>query len=66
MRSLGWPDFVVGIGILLMAEGLLFAGLTAWMRKAMENALSASDQVLRGIGLASAVLGLILIWLIRH
>jgi uncharacterized protein YjeT (DUF2065 family) len=36
------------------------------MRKAMKSALATPDNVLRGVGLGSAVVGLFLIWLVRH
>lgn len=62
----GWPDFLVGVGVMLVLEGLIFAGGPEAMRRAMASAQSASDQFLRGVGLASAIVGLLLIWLIRH
>ncbi|MGC1561277.1 MAG: DUF2065 domain-containing protein, partial [Bradyrhizobium sp.] len=37
-----------------------------WMRRAMKSALSTPDNVLRAIGIGSAVVGLILIWLVRR
>ncbi len=65
MRSIGAGDFLVGLGILLVVEGVLFAGLPGWMREAMKNALDTPDGILRTVGLVSAVLGLILIWMVR-
>lgn len=66
MRSVGFGDLLVGVGIMLVLEGLLFTALPNWMRSAMKSALSSPDNILRGVGLASAVVGLILIWLVRH
>ena len=49
-----------------MLEGLLFAASPGWMRKAMQAAMASPDNILRTIGLISAVAGLILIWLVRQ
>jgi len=66
MRSLGFVDFLIGVGILFVIEGILFAASPAFMRRAMKSALETPDNILRAVGLASAVAGLILIWLIRR
>lgn len=66
MKSIGYGDFLVGIGMVLVIEGLLFAALPHGMRSAMKSVLSSPDNMLRVVGLISAVLGLILIWLVRH
>lgn len=66
MRSIGYGDLLVGVGIMLVLEGLLFTALPNWMRGAMKSALSSPDNILRAVGLTSAVVGLILIWLVRH
>ena len=50
---------------MLMLEGILFTASPGWMRGALERASHAPEQLLRGVGLASAVVGLILIWLVR-
>ncbi len=66
MRSLAIGDFLIGLGVLLVIEGLLFAASPTWMRKAMKSALATPDNVLRAVGIGSAVLGLILIWVVRR
>lgn len=66
MRSIGLTDFLIGIGIVLVLEGLLFAAIPGWMRQAMKSAMLTPDNILRAVGLASAVIGLILIWLVRR
>ncbi|MBN9005010.1 MAG: DUF2065 domain-containing protein [Rhizobiales bacterium] len=66
MRSIAFADFLIGLGILFMVEGILFAAAPEWMRKAMKSALATPDNVLRGVGLGSAVVGLFLVWLVRH
>jgi uncharacterized protein len=64
MRSIAFADFLIGVGILL--EGLLFAASPAWMRRAMKSALATPDNILRVVGIGSAVAGLILIWVVRR
>ena len=62
MRSIAFADFLIGVGILFVLEGLLFAASPAWMRRAMKSALATPDNILRVVGIGSAVAGLILIW----
>ena len=64
MRSIAFADFLIGVGILFVIEGLLFAASPAWMRRAMKSALATPDNILRAVGIVSAVSGLILIWLV--
>jgi uncharacterized protein YjeT (DUF2065 family) len=66
MRSIAFADFLIGVGILFVLEGLLFAAGPTWMRRAMKSALTMSDNILRVVGIGSAVVGLILIWLVRR
>ena len=40
-------DFLVGIGVLLVIEGLLLAGFTRWTRSAMASVITAPDTLLR-------------------
>ncbi|WP_458760092.1 DUF2065 domain-containing protein [Afipia sp. TerB] len=66
MRSMAFIDFLVGIGMVFVIEGLLFAAAPEWVRKAMKSALDMPENMLRIVGLATAVVGLILIWFLRH
>jgi uncharacterized protein YjeT (DUF2065 family) len=66
MRSIAFSDFLIGLGILFVLEGLMFAAIPAWMRRAMKSALATPDNMLRIVGIVSAVLGLILIWAVRR
>jgi len=60
MRSIAFADFLIGLGILFVLEGLMFAASPAWMRRAMKSALATPDSILRVVGIGSAVAGLIL------
>ncbi len=66
MRSIAFADFLIGVGILLVIEGLLFAAVPAWIQRAMRSALETPEHVLRLAGIASAVAGLIVIWAVRR
>jgi len=58
-------DFIVAIGLVLALEGLLFAAFPGAAKQAMANVLDTPDQILRGVGVASALIGIIVIWLVR-
>jgi uncharacterized protein YjeT (DUF2065 family) len=66
MRSIAFADFLIGLGILFVLEGLLFAASPSWMRRAMQSASMTPDNILRAVGIGSAVVGLVLIWLVRR
>ena len=66
MRSIAFADFLIGVGILFVIEGIMFAASPAWMRRAMKSAMATPDSILRIVGIGSAVAGLVLIWLMRR
>jgi uncharacterized protein len=66
MRSLAFTDFLIGVGVLFVLEGLMFVASPTWMRRAMKSAMATPDNVLRAVGIGSAVAGLILIWVVRR
>jgi uncharacterized protein YjeT (DUF2065 family) len=66
MRSIAFADFLIGVGILFVIEGLMFAAAPLWLKRAMKSALVTPDHILRAAGIGSAVAGLVLIWLVRR
>lgn len=66
MRSIAFADFLIGVGILFVIEGLMFAAIPTWIKRAMKSALETPDSMLRVAGIGSAVVGLILIWVVRR
>ena len=58
-------DFVVAFGLVLVIEGLGFAAFPHAARRAVTAVLETPDAILRTVGLASAVIGLLLVWAIR-
>jgi uncharacterized protein len=58
-------DFVVAIGLVFVIEGLIFAAFPGSGKKAIASVLDTPDAVLRMIGIGSAVIGLLVVWLTR-
>jgi uncharacterized protein len=58
-------DFLVAIGLVLAIEGLIFAAFPGAAKRLAANALESTDGSLRIAGVVSAVLGIIVIWLVR-
>jgi uncharacterized protein YjeT (DUF2065 family) len=58
-------DLFVAIGLVLALEGLLFAAFPGAAKQAMQSVLETPDQMLRAVGIASAVIGIVVIWIIR-
>ena len=42
--TIAFGDFLIGLGILFMIEGILFAAAPEWMRRAMKSALATPDK----------------------
>lgn len=58
-------DFLVALGLVFVLEGIVFAAFPEMAKRAMESVVQAPDQVLRLVGLGSAVIGLFLVWIMR-
>jgi uncharacterized protein YjeT (DUF2065 family) len=58
-------DFLVALGLLFALEGLVFAAFPLAVKRAMASVLETSDTALRVVGVASALFGVIVIWLVR-
>ncbi len=59
-------DFLVALGLVLVLEGIVFVAFPEMAKRAMESVLQLPDQILRLVGLASALVGLIVVWFIRR
>ena len=66
MPAIAISDILVGVGLVFFIEGLILAAGPEWVKRAMESAIGTPDNLLRIIGIGSAVGGLILVWAIRH
>jgi hypothetical protein len=58
-------DFLAALGLVFVIEGLIFAAFPDAAKKAMASVLETADLSLRLIGLGSAIVGLVLVWLVR-
>jgi uncharacterized protein YjeT (DUF2065 family) len=58
-------DFLVALGLVFVIEGLAFAAFPALTKRAMEHVLATPDGVLRLVGIVSAVIGVVVIWMVR-
>jgi uncharacterized protein YjeT (DUF2065 family) len=59
------PEFIVAIGLVLVIEGLLFAAFPRAAKRLAASAIESPESSLRVAGIASAVLGIIVIWFMR-
>ncbi|TMJ33939.1 MAG: DUF2065 domain-containing protein [Alphaproteobacteria bacterium] len=58
-------QFLVAIGLVFVIEGLLFAAFPTAAKRLAATAIETPENSLRVAGIVSAVLGLVLIWLVR-
>ncbi len=58
-------DFLAALGLVFVIEGLIFAAFPEAAKRAMTSVLQTPDLSLRLIGIGSAILGLVMVWLVR-
>jgi uncharacterized protein YjeT (DUF2065 family) len=58
-------DFIVALGLVFVIEGLIFAVNPAAAKNAMAHVMETADGPLRAVGIAAAVIGVVLVWLVR-
>jgi uncharacterized protein YjeT (DUF2065 family) len=58
-------DFLAAFGLVFVIEGLIFAGFPGPAKRAMTSVLETPEPTLRAIGIGSALIGLIVVWLVR-
>jgi uncharacterized protein YjeT (DUF2065 family) len=58
-------DLVAALGLALAIEGLLCAAFPNGMRRAMADAAESPPERIRLVGIASAVLGVAVVWFVR-
>jgi uncharacterized protein len=59
-------DLGAAIGLVFAIEGIIFAAFPLVAKRAMTAALDVPDSRLRIAGLASAILGVMIVWLVRR
>ncbi|PPD15416.1 MAG: hypothetical protein CTY25_06660 [Methylobacterium sp.] len=58
-------DLLIALALMFAIEGIAFAAFPRAMRRAMRDAAETPDGVLRLVGIASALVGIVLVWAIR-
>jgi uncharacterized protein YjeT (DUF2065 family) len=58
-------DFLAALGLVFVIEGLVLAAFPGATRRALATMTQTPDEALRVAGIASAVLGLVVVWLVR-
>ena len=58
-------DFLAALGLVFIIEGIIFAAFPGAAKRAMASVLESPDATLRMVGLGSAIIGLVLVWLAR-
>ena len=58
-------DFLAALGLVFVIEGVFFAAFPDAAKRAMASVLETPDISVRLIGIGSALVGLIIVWLAR-
>ena len=58
-------DLVVGMGLVLVIEGLLWAAAPGLAMRMLAAAAETPPQTLRVAGISAAALGVVVVWLVR-
>ena len=59
-------SLIAALGLALAIEGLLFAAFPDAVRRAMLEAAGSPSERMRFVGIASALAGVLLVWLARQ
>jgi len=63
--SLGSILLLVALGLVFAIEGLLFAAFPTITKRALTHVTETPDTMLRVMGIASAAIGVVIVWLVR-
>ncbi len=58
-------DFLAALGLVFVTEGLLFAAFPVHAKRAMASVMETPETTLRIIGIISAAVGVLVVWLVR-
>ncbi len=58
-------DFLAALGLVFVIEGLIFAAFPMQAKRAMASVVETPEASLRVIGIGSALIGVIVVWLVR-
>lgn len=58
-------DFVAALGLVLVVEGLFYGGMPNLAKKLAAEVMRLPEGSLRAGGIASMVLGVVIVWMVR-
>ncbi len=58
-------DFLAALGLVFVIEGLVFAAFPQQAKRAMASVVETPEATLRAIGIGSAIIGVVVVWLVR-
>jgi uncharacterized protein YjeT (DUF2065 family) len=58
-------DFLAALGLVFAIEGIFLAAFPGGAKRAMALVLEMADGPLRIAGIVSAVVGIVIVWLVR-
>jgi hypothetical protein len=58
-------DFLAALGLVFVIEGLVFAAFPQQAKRAMASVVETPETTLRVIGIGSAIIGVVVVWLVR-
>jgi uncharacterized protein YjeT (DUF2065 family) len=58
-------DFLAALGLIFVIEGVFLAAFPGSAKRAMAMAMEMQDHPLRLTGIVSAVVGVLIVWLVR-
>jgi hypothetical protein len=65
MHPSGWSDLATALGLVLVIEGIVLALVPEALKRMAAQILAQPVRTLRAVGLVSAALGLVVVWLVR-
>jgi uncharacterized protein YjeT (DUF2065 family) len=61
-----WNDLLAAVALILVIEGLMPFLSPSTLRRSMQQLAQLPDRTLRTIGLASMIVGVVLLYVVRH
>ncbi|MGJ4855071.1 DUF2065 domain-containing protein [Labrys sp. KB_33_2] len=65
MNSFSFGDFITALGLAFAIEGLFFLAFPEPVRRMMVSVANSPNAQLRLAGFISAIIGIIIIWVVR-
>nr|WP_274709268.1 DUF2065 family protein [Nitratireductor luteus] len=53
------------MGLVLVFEGLLYGGMPGLAKRMAADVINMPESLMRGVGLAVMVVGVVIVWLVR-